>query len=90
MDKNNISNDDDVAITGAIEKINPDVEKLKWRGTSSSSEDNNEAESSSSDEDPFPQMPPRKKKTSDDLDEDYVPDELEVPKINFKRLNMIL
>ena len=50
--------------------------QLEWQTTSSSSEGS--GEDSSSDDNPCTPIPPRKKKTSDELDADYIPNDEEV------------
>ena len=63
----------DVVCTGASNKVDEDATKLEWQTTSSSS-----GEDSSSDDNPCTPIPPRKKKTSDELDADYIPNDEEV------------
>jgi hypothetical protein len=66
----------DVLCTGASNRVDEDATKLEWQTTSSSGEGS--GEDSSSDDNPFPPIPPRKKKTSDELDADYIPNDEEV------------
>ena len=66
----------DVVCTGASNKVDEDATKLEWQTTSSSSEGS--GEDSSSDDNPCTPIPPRKKKTSDELDPDYIPNDEEV------------
>ena len=66
----------DVVCTGASNKVDEDATKLEWQTTSSSGEGS--GEDSSSDDSPCTPIPPRKKKTSDELDVDYIPNDEEV------------
>ena len=50
--------------------------QLEWQTTSSSGEGS--GEDSSSDDNPCTPIPPKKKKTSDELDADYIPNDEEV------------
>jgi hypothetical protein len=78
----------DVFCTGASNRVNEDAVKLEWQTTSSSGEGSGE-EDSSSDDNPFPPIPPRKKKTSDELDADYIPNYEDVTRNMPNNLNFI-
>jgi hypothetical protein len=66
----------DVVCTGASNKVDEDATKLEWQTTSSSGEGS--GEDSSSDDNPCPPIPPTKKKTSYELDADYIPNDEEL------------
>ena len=66
----------DVVCTGVSNKVDEDATKLEWQTTSSSGEGS--GEDSSSDDNPCTPITPRKKKTSDELDADYIPNDEEV------------
>jgi hypothetical protein len=66
----------DVVCTGASNKVDEDATKLEWQTTSSSGEGS--GEDSSSDDNPCTPIPPWKKKTLDELDVDYIPNDEEV------------
>jgi hypothetical protein len=79
---------DDMDLTGVCNESNEDATRLHWQTSSSSSEGSGE-EDSSSDDNPSTPIPPRQRKTSDDLDADYIPNEEEVNRNQPDNLNYV-